>query len=61
MGERALVIDGDSHSQAMIEAFSHLLPEEREQILYLAQHPEELKSITRFEEILITGPSDQVP
>ena len=59
MGERAFVADGEI--QAMIEALSLLLPEERERVLYFAQHPEELRDITSFEEILITSPSDQTP
>ena len=57
MGERAMVVDSDI--QEIIEAFSLLLPEDREQILYFARHPEELRHLARFEEIQITGPPEQ--
>ena len=59
MGERALLVDRDI--LAMIEAFTRLRPEEREQILYFAQHPEELRNIASFEEIRIDGPAKQAP
>ncbi len=59
MGEQALAVDRDI--QAMIEAFSRLPPEEREQILYFAQHPEELRNIARIEEIRINGPANPTP
>ncbi len=59
MREQVFVVNGEF--RRMIEAWRVLLPEEREQILYFAQHPEELKNVTRFEEIIITSPSNEKP
>ena len=59
MGDQVFVVNGEFRK--MIEAWRILLPEEREQILYFAQHPGELKNVTRFEEILITSPADEGP
>ena len=59
MREQVFVVNCEF--RRMIEALQDLLPEEREKILFFAQHPEVLKNLASVDEILITSSYNEKP
>ncbi|MCP4284419.1 MAG: hypothetical protein GY792_08215 [Gammaproteobacteria bacterium] len=48
-----LAVVDDDKTRTLLDAWCNLNPKEREEILWLAQNPEEFEYLIRFEEISI--------